>query len=148
MNRRDLLKKIGIGIPAVAMVPFVSALELPKAAPNTPDDFMFHGWRVVWRGWRDMPNMDVRVGFWVGYGAREDQYHLYSAWPGPTGCVPRGGVLNIMRQADQEMPTIESTEADMNWYRNECLERLRRVIVKLGPPPFPLEKYRAGEVIL
>ena len=57
MNRRDLLKRIGLTVPAV-----VGAVMVIEVKPETPDEFMFHGWKVRWRGWREVENMDVKVG--------------------------------------------------------------------------------------
>lgn len=135
MNRRELLKRISVVAPAAALVPVLSSLNFPIPSPNSPDDFMFHGWRCMWGGWRDLPNMDIKVGFWTAYGAKGDRWHLYSAWPGRVGPFVLGHVFDISLQKDQTMPYFDASVTEIQHYRNECLERLKRLIIKAGPPP-------------
>ncbi|HXN71525.1 MAG TPA: hypothetical protein VN861_03115 [Candidatus Acidoferrales bacterium] len=128
-------------------LPALADINLSSLPLSAPDDFMFHGWRCVWGGWRDMPNMDVRVGFWTAYGAQTDTWHLYSAWPGAVGPFVRGAQIDISLKKDQIMPDYMCFENDLKWFRNECLERLKRMIVKAGPPPFPIDAWWEGKLI-
>ena len=122
-------------VPAVVALPAaLMAIDI-EVKPDTPDEFMFDGWRVKWSGWRLVENMDVKVGFWVGYGAPTDQWHLCSAWPGMCRPYVRGAMFDIALRPNQTMPTYDATEKDMDVFRGLCLERLKRLIVEVGPPP-------------
>jgi hypothetical protein len=131
MNRRDLLAKLALGAPALVTL---RLLDKPLNY-KPPDEFELRGWNIHWGGWRRMPNMDVLVGNWIAYGGKHDQWHLYSCWPGRCGSFVLGSIFDISTQKFQTLPNYRSSQADLAHYRNECLERLKRLVDKAGPPP-------------
>ena len=132
MNRRDLIKRIALGAPALAF-----AVTAPSQVNlvSSPEDFMYHGWRVKWRDWVDMPNMDIKVGIWAAYSTDWHGWHLASPWPGPVTPFLPGALLNVHVLEDQTIPSGNSTREELAWMQNEALERLKRMIQKCGPPP-------------
>jgi hypothetical protein len=133
MNRRDLLKRLGLALPAVVVVP--TAVLAVDSKPQTPDDFMLNGWRVKWGGWREVAQMDIKVGWWAAYGGPGDRWHLYSAYPGNASAFPPGAWFDIACRDDQQIPLPIATEEDLARFKAICLERLKKLIAKAGPPP-------------
>jgi hypothetical protein len=133
MNRRDLLKKIALGSPALAF-----AIVAPSQInlTSSPTNFMFHGWRLQWRDWREMENMDAKVGFWVAYSTDKHGWHIASPWPGPVTPFVPGALLDIHCLPDQTIPSMNTSKEELAWMQNEALERLKRVLVRHGPPPY------------
>jgi hypothetical protein len=135
MNRRDLLKKLSVMTPAIATIPFLPDLKPRLNMIETPDDFMYRGWRMHWRDWVSVPNMDARVGIWAAYSPKLGDWHLCSCWPGMCGSFLSGQVLDISTREHQTLPTFQSTPEDLAYYRNESLECLKRLIHRVGSPP-------------
>ncbi|HKN69986.1 MAG TPA: hypothetical protein VJX30_03080 [Terriglobales bacterium] len=133
MNRRDLIKKIAFGAPMLA-------LAIPGPMPtidHRPDQFVFHDWNIEWTGWKSLPNTDVQVCQWIAYASpTRGHWHLYSSWPGECGPFAPNSVFNIGLREDQMLTTRRSSAEMLDWCKSECLERLKRLIVKVGPPPF------------
>ena len=134
MNRRDLLKKLTV-VPALVGIPFLPDLKSRLNMIASPDEFMYKGWHVVWFDWCQIPNMDVRVCKWAAYSPKLGDWHLVSCWPGMCGSFISNQVLDISMREHQILPTFQSTPEDLAYYRNECLERLKRLIHRVGSPP-------------
>jgi hypothetical protein len=139
MNRRDLIKKIALGAPALA---FAVAGPITMHPSDSCGEFMFHGWRVKWTGWKRIENMDVQAGQWVAYSTSLNGWHLYSSWPGDCGPFVNNNMFDLCLRNDQILPTMQMPESELDWCKSECLERLKRLIVKVGPPPLDIEKFR------
>jgi hypothetical protein len=143
MNRRDILKKMAIAAPVVLAVPGILIASPQTPTPLMEDDqFMFHGWRMRWRDWMYLGNQDARVAQWIAYGERGAGWHLYSSYPGNCGPFYGGQVFDLARREDQILPTWDTTTEQLLWCKYECLEALKRLIVKVGSPPFDYEKWR------
>ena len=69
MNRRSFVTALGGGCAALTVARRAHA-ETP------PDDFLYRGWRVIWRGWREPTNQGVRLGWWEAW--RHDTPGLYA----------------------------------------------------------------------
>lgn len=135
MNRRDLLKRLGIGLPAVALAPFVAAVSAKSDPSSVVSGDIFHGWRMYWTGWKDMPNSDILAAQWMAYSPDIRGCHLYSSCPGGCGPYVMGNIFDLSFRKDQTIPRRDTKTEDLAWMRNESLERLKRIIVKVGPPP-------------
>jgi len=138
MNRRDLLKKIGIAAPALVAMPLLASEISFTSTPETSDSFMYRGWRVVWRGWRQLPNQDAMIGMWIGYSTDKYGLQLASCWPGKCGSFYPGYTLDVSLQRDQILPStfhLDQHPKELEHFKSECLERLKRLIHKVGRPP-------------
>lgn len=147
MNRRELLKRLASVVPVAALVPVASAITLKTAEPQTMTGDIFHGWRLSWTGWKDMPGSDILVSQWMAYSPDIRGWHLYSSWPGRHGPCLMGSMFDLSIQSFQDyqgIPRRATPDKELAWMRNECLEILKRMIIKAGPPPFPIEAYRSG----
>jgi hypothetical protein len=147
MNRRDLLKRIGLTLPAIVLpVAALTADEMPKPEAGgmlsrSSPDFYYHGWKLHWRDWIWVQNMDVQVGTWMAYGAPTDQWHLYSSWPGGCGPYMRGHMFDLALRDFQVLPTFTATAKELDQYKIKCLERLKLMIDKVGAPPLHYDFY-------
>ena len=133
MNRRDLIKRIALGAPALAF-----AVTAPSQVNlvSSPEDFMYHGWRVKWRDWREVEYADLKVGIWVAYPSPDwHGWHIASPWPGPVQFFAPGSYIDIRCLKDQTVPSGIVSKEELAWMQNEALERLKRMIQKCGPPP-------------
>jgi hypothetical protein len=138
MNRRDLIKKFALGAPALVM-----AIPGPPLSSLTPpEDFTFHGWRINWRDWQSVVQQDALCGQWIAYSTEKHGWHLYSSWPGACGPFMTHYVFDLSMHDDQMMLNRQSTQEELDYCKSECLERLKRLIVKVGPPPLDIDKYR------
>ena len=133
INRRMLLKRILPGVIAAPLMIPTLAAELSRT--ETPDDFRYRGWRVVWGHWQRLPNLDILGSRWIAYGGKHDRFHLCSCWPGRAGSFVPDAIFDISIQSWQSIPNLNSSEDDLQHYKSECLERLKRLIHKAGPPP-------------
>lgn len=144
MNRRDLLKRLFPAAAATTLLPAVSFATLYKPAqPPAQSSSLFHGWCLQWLDWTRLPNMDVLTGAWVAYDLTHDSCHLYSSWPGACGPFRPHMAFNLSIEADQFLPTFLTPPSELDRAKNESLSRLKRLILKVGPPPLNIEKYRA-----
>jgi hypothetical protein len=136
MNRRDLLRRIGIALPAVALSPVVSAMVAAKTtAPEPGTGDIFHGWRMYWTGWKDLPNADILASQWIAYSPDIKGYHLYSSWPGGCGTFVSGAIFDLSWRDWQAIPKRSTGPEELERMKSECRERLKRMIVRVGPPP-------------
>jgi hypothetical protein len=132
MNRRDLLK---LGAPALVLTSLAPPRFDLASIPHNPDEFIFHGWKLKWRDWLEMINQDVKVGIWVAYSTDQHGYHIASPWPGPIAVFLPGALIDIHCLENQIIPDGHTSKEELAWMQNEALERLKRVIVKIGQPP-------------
>ena len=134
MNRRELLKNIGIALPAVALTPATAMLE--KSPTISSNEIRLLGWHCRWSGWRELPNMDVKVGFWIAYnlGSPSD-WHFYASYPGAEGEILPRQMFDMSWRDGQTPPSLVATEKELDSYKSECFSRLKRLIVENGPPP-------------
>ena len=127
MNRRELLKRIGVALPALATVPSLSASTPDPASPN---DFAYSGWQIRWRDWAYCVNQDLYIGVWT---ARANGRYLYSAYPGGYGETSEGDVLDTQLEPWQR-PTGYATPEQLNHYKAQALRRLKMLINQTGEP--------------
>ena len=143
MNRRDLLKRFGLAVPALALAPLAKGLTIPTPLPTS---FTMLGWRCRWEDWHPISNSVALVGVWVAYSTHSNEWHLCSPWPGRGGPVRVGSVFDLSKQSWQTIPTSISTEAELDHYKSESLEFLKRMITLVGPPPFDLYKFDSSAI--
>ena len=145
MNRRDLLKRIAGIVPCAAILPVASAINVK---PQSAHGETLKGWKLLWTGWKDFPNGDMLAGQWLAYPntvANRHEYAgwmLFSSWPGSSGAYVSNQIFDLALRKDQILPTKDRSESELEWMKNECLERLRRMIAKVGPPPFDYIAFR------
>lgn len=64
MNRRGFLGLVGGTVAAVAVAGRAQAAE-------QPDAFVYRGWDVRWRGWREPVNQNIAIGIWSAIRGEE-----------------------------------------------------------------------------
>lgn len=118
----------------------------PEPLVETEDEKFIGGWRVKWRDWQHIPNMDSKIGLWCAYPISLEGWCLYSACPG--GCMPflPGHILDLSVKQGQKIPSMLSTAADLAAFKADALARLKELIWEVGEPPYdPYAKFREEE---
>jgi hypothetical protein len=127
MNRRELLKRIGVSLPALVTVRSSSA---STTDPASPDDFDYRGWQLRWRDWTYCVSQDTYIGLWT---ARGNGRYLYSAYPGGYGETSEGSLLDTSLEPWQH-PTGYANAEQLDHYKSQALRRLKMLINQTGEP--------------
>ena len=127
MNRRELLKHIGVALPALATV-----RPSPLSASDLADTnaFYYGGWQIRWRDWVYCVNQDSWIGLWT---ARGNGRYLYSVYPGGYGEASEGSPLDTSLEPWQH-PTANATQEQLDHYKAQALKRLKLLIRQTGEP--------------
>jgi hypothetical protein len=111
--------------------------------PEHGNRSMFMGWHITFSGVREHPNTVCRNMWWSAYPTDpHEHWSLHSCYPGD--CRPYYDVsaLDFTPRDGQHTLTFDSTNEEIQQCNNECLDRLKLLITKHGPPPFSADKYR------
>ena len=137
MNRRKLLKTIGLSA-GVALTAGVVPKEIAaKAELNSVRELLwdelpkYRGFRLKWRGWFPIPNMDAQVGQWIGYNPHTTEgwgFHVYSACPGAVYKFWDGQIFDCSPREGQEYPKYPNTPENMKRYQDETFQKLIKYI--------------------
>lgn len=130
MNRRELLKRTGVALPALAAV---QSFALSDPDPSGTDVFDYNGWQIRWRDWSYCVSQDIYIGLWT---ARGNGRYLYSAYPGGYGETSEGSVLDTALEPWQH-PTGYATREQLDHYKAQALRRLKMLINQTGEPSAP-----------
>jgi len=137
MNRRELLKKLGLGGGAVVAMAAPALMAVESSVESSVLQLKFNGWDVRWTGWKTIPNQNEISGQWIAFNPDHmNDWGFYSSWPGAVSQVLPRHVYDLRILPDQVIPTKFTSESELEWMKNECLERLKRKLVEVGPPPY------------
>src|SRR5208337_3136996 len=152
-DRRGFLGRLLTFCGVAAVAPNVMALPGPKRDEGTflscepalvemkrlngqtgwvPNRFVFRGWTFFWTGWKPAYPTDVYVGQWCAFEGVDKRdlksRHFYSSYPGASGAYFPGYLFDISIKDWQKYVTWETSEAEKERYRLECLKELMRLI--------------------
>ena len=93
------------------------------------DDSTYRGWRVVWSGWREPTNQNVRFGFWMAvHPARKEQPYATTLGVVETNSFNHYVLDTSIRNKDAPAnPLIDTPEkfiAAKAWARERLLKAL------------------------
>lgn len=138
MERRDLLKKL-LAVSSMAMVPMGDAdtielpdqIEIPKSEESFALEYIkYKGFRLIWTGWKHLPNQDSSVGQWIAYGP--NGHNFYASYPGDAGQFYPGQIFDIHVHGEQEQNLVVwgTPSEKKKEYMLEALQRLMALIDK------------------
>lgn len=116
MNRRRFLCGTLAGSASLALA------KVPDVGPN---EFVYRGWRVRWRGWIEPVNQNVRVGVWLASGRGG---FWYSTTMGVTHRANELDVMDLSRAGDGVVLTGFSSEVECAAAKEAARVRLLRAL--------------------
>jgi Tfp pilus assembly protein PilV len=119
----------------------VAADGIALACIGASSGFRFNGWLVSWTGWKRLTNTDVIVCQWIANSGEYGGWQLHSSYPGASGPHMTGFIFDISIKDDQEIPTVSSTQDDLDRMRRACLFTLLKEIQVAGRPPYTPPRY-------
>ena len=91
----------------------------------------YRGFKIKWRGWFPITNMDAQVGQWIAYNPRmfEGRYfHVYSSCPGAVDKFYGDMIFDTAMRKGQEFPKHPETLGQLNRCKEQTYKRLIKYI--------------------